>query len=163
MKSVLIVCTANICRSPMAAALLRHRLATAGLAEQVDVQSAGVWARYGDPASRHTLTVLAEQTVPMAEHESQPVTPQLLAQADLVLVMEEEHRRSLFHLAPRQLSKVFLLSEMAGKHEDIADPYGSSLDDYRWTSGLLAELIDAGLPNILKRLDIDRPIGSLRE
>ncbi len=154
MKTILFVCTANICRSPMAAALTRRRIAEMGLSDQVDVRSAGVRARTGDEACEGAATVLASRDIPLGEHLSRPMTDKLLQQADIVLVMEEEHRRSLFYLNPKYLGKVFLLTEMAGGNDDVADPYGGPLEGYVRTADQLDDLIAAGLPKILKRIGV---------
>ncbi len=131
---------------------MRKRVAAAKLADQIEIASAGVWAEEGYGASPNALAVLAEQGVSLSEHRSRQVTAALLAQADIVLVMEEAHRRSLFNLAPRHLGKVFLLSEMAGRHDDIADPYGGPVEGYVKTVALLEKLIDQGWPRILERM-----------
>jgi protein-tyrosine-phosphatase len=138
----------------MAAALIRTRIVERGLADQVSVQSAGVFARAGQTASDYAVTVLGDRNVPLADHRSQPVTFALLQEAAIILVMEESHRRSLFYMAPQYLSKVFLLTEMAGRHEDVADPYGGTLEDYIDTANALDALISAGLPNILRRIGV---------
>ncbi|MCX7707172.1 MAG: low molecular weight protein arginine phosphatase [Anaerolineae bacterium] len=155
MKTILFVCTANICRSPMAAAIMRRRIAELGLADQVEVLSAGVWAEEGLEASRNAVTVLGRRECDLTGHRSQQVTPALLDQANIVLVMEEAHRRSLFYMAPQHLSKVFLLAEMAGEYEEVADPYGGPIEEYEQTADLLEKLIDAGLPRILRRLSVN--------
>ena len=157
MKTVLVVCTANICRSPMAAALMRKHLAALGLSDEIEVQSAGVWARAGSSASEGSATVLARQGISLSDHRSQPMTAQLLEQADIVLVMEEEHRRSLFYLEPQHLRKVFLLTEMVGRSKDIADPYGGPMEGYVRTAAQLDQLIAEGLPMILKRIGVAMP------
>ncbi len=59
MKTILFVCTANICRSPMAAAIMRQRIAQMGLADQVRVISAGVWAEGDQSASANAITTCA--------------------------------------------------------------------------------------------------------
>lgn len=160
MKTILFVCTANICRSPMAAAIMRHRVAELGLADQVRVLSAGVYAEEGYGASSHAITTLGRRGIDLHEHRSRPMTAQLLAEADIVLVMEEAHRRSLFYLAPQHLAKVFLLSEMAGEYDDIADPYGGPLEGYNQTANLLEALIEAGLPKIMRRIGVRLPPGA---
>lgn len=152
MKSVLVVCTGNLCRSPMAAALLRQRLADLDLANQVRVESAGVWARPGLPAAGIARSLLLERHVALEEHLSRPVTEAMLAAADLVIVMEEAHRRSLFHLSPRHLRKVFLLTELSGSYGDVEDPAAGTREEHVQTMALIEKLLDAGMPQILKEL-----------
>jgi protein-tyrosine-phosphatase len=155
MKTVLFVCTANICRSPMAAAILRQRVAGMGLADRLAVESAGMWARDGQPASENAVTVLAGRGIALADHRSQVLTPMILDRADIVLVMEEAHRRSVFHLAPKHLHKVLLLTELVGGHDDVDDPYGGPIEDYVNAEAYLETLIDAGLLRLLHYLGID--------
>jgi protein-tyrosine-phosphatase len=157
LKTILFVCTANICRSPMAAAIMRDRLAQLGLESQVEVVSAGVWAEEGSRASSNGVAVLRLRGIDLAPHRSQPLTPALLRQANIILVMEEAHRRSIFYLAPEHLSKVYLLTELAGGHSDVADPYGGPVEEYAATADQLAALIEKGLPKILKRLAVAAP------
>lgn len=154
MKRVLFVCTANICRSPMAMGLLRQRLAQNGLADQVEVRSAGIWGLDGEPAARIGVEVLAERGVDISDHRAHTITDEEIAQADLVLVMEEAHRRSLFYNYPQFLGKVFLLSEMAGEYGDIKDPYRRPREEYVRCVNELTRLIEKGYPNILRRLGL---------
>jgi protein-tyrosine phosphatase len=153
-KTILFVCTANICRSPMAAAIMRQRLADLGLDQEVEVLSAGVYAEAGLPASGLAVTTLAGHAIPLEEHRSQPLVPALLQQADVVLVMEEAHRRSIFYLTPQHLGKVYLLSELAGRHDDVADPFGRPPEAYERTVALLEGLIDVGMPRLLRQLKL---------
>lgn len=139
----------------MAAGIMRRRIAELGLADRVWVASAGVYAEDGYRASAHAVTTLGGRGMDLSAHRSRPMTAQMLAEADMVLVMEEAHRRSLFHLEPQHLAKIFLLTEMAGGHDDVADPYGGPLEEYEFTADLLEELIDTGLPRILERLNIE--------
>jgi len=138
----------------MATALLRQRMARVGLDGQVHVASAGVWAREGQPATELAATTLAARGVDLGAHSSRPVTIPMLREADIIVVMEEAHRRSLFYLAPQHLGKVFLLSELAGRHEDVVDPFGGTATDYERTVSLLEELIDAGMPRLLGQLGL---------
>ena len=137
----------------MAAALMRQRIANLGLAGEIQVLSAGVYASEGRPASELAISTLAGRGISLEEHRSQPVSVALLQQADVVLVMEEAHRRSLFYLAPDLLSKVFLMSELEGRHEDIADPFGGTPRAYGRTVAKLETLIAAGMPNLLRWLE----------
>ena len=156
MKQVLLVCTANICRSPMAMGLLRERLRQDNLEEQVTVSSAGVYGLDGSPASAPGVEVLAERGIDIANHRAHTVTEREIADADLVLVMEEGHRRTLFYSYPHLLGKIFLLSEMSGSYGDIKDPYRKPREEYERTADELAGLIEEGYSNILKRLRITR-------
>jgi protein-tyrosine-phosphatase len=138
----------------MAAAIMRQRITEMGLEEQVRVESAGVWARGGQPASEDAVTVLAGLGIPLSDHRSQPLTLEMLERADVVLVMEESHRRSIFYLAPKHLHKVLLLTELMRAHADIDDPYGGPIEGYVNTAARLEALIDAGLPGLLQQLGI---------
>lgn len=154
LKTILFVCTGNICRSPMAEALMRDRLAQAGLDSEVRVLSAGVWAESGERASTGAVVALRHRGIDLALHRSQPLTPALLKSVDIILVMEEAHRRSIFYTAPEVLAKVFLLSEMAGGYDDVADPYGGSVEGYAVTADEIAQLIEKGMPKILRRIGV---------
>ena len=138
----------------MAAAIMRRRIAELGLEDEIEVFSAGVWAEEGHAASANAIATLAPRGMDLTEHRSRLLAPALLREADLVLVMEEAHRRSLFHLAPQHLGKVYLLTEMSGRHADVADPYGGTAEGYVRTADELESLIGAGMPMILRRLGV---------
>jgi protein-tyrosine-phosphatase len=142
----------------MAAAIMRQRIAEMGLGGQIRVTSAGVWAGTGHPASEDAAAVLAGRGIQLSNHRSQPLTQEMLGEADVVLVMEESHRRSIFHLAPKYLPRVLLITELSGAHDDIEDPYGGPIEGYVNTEARLEALIDAGLPRLLQLLDISSPL-----
>lgn len=156
MKRVLIVCTGNVCRSPMAMGLLRQRLAQDGLADEVIVTSAGVYGLDGSAASQPGVDVLAERGIDIGDHRAHTVSRQELVAADLVLVMEEAQRKTLFYSYPDQLVKIFLLSEMSGDYRDVKDPYRRPKEEYERCADELTRLIEDGYPTILKRLKIER-------
>lgn len=141
---------------------MRRRLEELGLADQVEVMSAGVYAQEGQKASSLAVSTLADRGILLEEHRSQPMTPSLLQKADIVLVMEEAHRRSVFYLQPQQLGKVYLLTELIGRHDDVKDPYGGPAQGYELTVKLLQQVIDAGLPRLLKLLKLSDPRDSSR-
>jgi len=117
---LLVLCAGNLCRSPLAEALLRARLARAG--KGIEVASAGLIADLGEPADEMTALVAARQGLDLSGHASRPVDPGLVRWADLVLVMEEAQRRHLLELAPSAVGKVVLLGRWTGG--EIQDPYG---------------------------------------
>lgn len=125
---VLMVCSGNTCRSPTAEALLRRELAAAGISG-VTVSSAGTGAQDGDPASEGAYLVALEEGVDLGTHRSRRVTPELLAEADLVLAMSRSHLHRLALLGGGD--RAMLLTEYAGEEGDVADPFGGALDGYR--------------------------------
>lgn len=139
----------------MAEGLLRHRFAETGWSNQVEVESAGTFAQVGNPASQFGVALLAQQGVDISGHRAQQVTPTLLERADLILVMTEDHRRSIFYYGTRYLPKVFLLSELSGAHEDIPDPYGQDRDAYVRVLNTIETLINAGWERLLDRIKLE--------
>ena len=119
-QHLLVLCAGNLCRSPLAEALLRTRLARAG--KEIEVASAGLIAAVGAPAEEMSCLVAAGHGLDLSGHASRPVDPGLVRWADLVLVMEEAHRRHLLELAPVAVGKVCLLGRWSGG--EIPDPYG---------------------------------------
>src|SRR5690606_11342367 len=87
--SILVICTGNTCRSPMAEALLRHHLRAAG--HDITVASAGTLGWNGRPATPHAVEVLAERGVSLAGHISRKLTRDLLDASDLVVAMTRTH------------------------------------------------------------------------
>lgn len=148
MARILVVCTANICRSPVAAALLRDRLRQRGLAEW-RVGSAGTWAVVIRPASRHSVSVMSRHGHDITGHRAAMVNEAYLREADLVLTMETGHAEALRAEFPAQAHKVYLLTEMIGRAYDVADPYGGPLEEYEEMYAGLSALIDQGLDRII--------------
>ena len=150
-KLIVTVCTANICRSPMAEALLRHALqAEAEPLRSCQVVSAGVAARKGERISPNSVEALAKVSLRVSDHRSQPLTPELASQADLILCMTESHRDIIALSFDSPPQNVFLWREFmpAPSEREIGDPYGGSLKDYE---ACRDEMVDA-LPSLLAYL-----------
>lgn len=154
MKHILVVCTANVCRSAMVAALLRARLAEASLADEVEVSSAGIYPLAGEPADPNVRDLLAERGIDVSDHRSTGLTEEGLARADWILVTEEQHRQAIFHRAPQHLHKVWLLTEVNHSAGDIPDPYGEGRQAYVKVLGQVEQILDDGWPQVLRRLDL---------
>lgn len=121
---VLVVCTGNICRSPIAQAWLASQLHGAA-----DVQSAGTSALVGSPADPSAVQVCRDAGLDLASHRARQITPELLRAANLVLVMESGHRDHLCRIAPWATGKIWRWGHHAGT--DIADPYKLGLDKFQ--------------------------------
>ena len=152
MSTILFVCTGNLCRSPMAAGLLRKRLAKDGLDAHHRVLSTGVWAVDGEPASENAIAVMAERGIDITDHIAHTITADDMAEADLVLAMSKEHERMIQITWPQYDWKVHRLSEMVGKRRDVRDPYGGPIEEYRACANILSDYIDRGFDRILELL-----------
>ena len=113
------------------------------------ISSAGTWANEGNLASQQSITLMAERQLDIQSHRSQPVTPQLMAQADLVLCMETGHVRTLKRAYPEHKDKIFTLRQMVQKRGSVKDPYGGSLRQYERMVAEVEDLIERGLPRII--------------
>jgi protein-tyrosine-phosphatase len=133
----------------MAMALLQARLARDQTRQDWTVESAGTWATEGLPASAHAVAEMAERDIDLSCHQARPVAREMVADADLVLVMTQNHAEALRTAFPGQAHKVYLFSEMIGREYDIQDPYGSSRTEYAHTAKELEDLIDSGYERIV--------------
>jgi protein-tyrosine phosphatase len=148
MNNILIVCTANICRSPMGEAILKKLVAAREDADQWHIESAGTWAIAGSAPAFLSKYVMELMGLDISTHRSQPVSLALLKNFDLILTMENEHKKWLTTQFREFAQRIFMLSEMVGVEEDIADPIGGELSDYAETAQLLDRLLTDGLERI---------------
>lgn len=157
MPHILIICTANICRSPVAEGLLRDRLHKRGFLDWT-VSSAGTWAQITRGASRNSVVVMKERGLDISQHVSQIVEASHMQRADLVLCMESGHAEALRAEFYSHAFKVHLLTEMSGRHYSISDPYGQALPAYVMMAKEVEQMIDEGLDRIIEltRLNANR-------
>jgi protein-tyrosine-phosphatase len=149
MPAILLICTANICRSPMAEAILKKLLAERPDADLWHVESAGTWAVDGHAPAFLSKYVMEQMGMDISEHRSQSITLRLLEQFDLFLTMEEEHKAWLAKQYRDFSDQTYMLSEMVGEYADIPDPINGELSDYAETAFLLQKLLSDGLEHIV--------------
>jgi len=144
--NILLVCTGNTCRSPMAECLMKEALArqygckVEQLAERgIMVASAGVAAQEGSRASREAVNVMAKRHLDLSLHESQPVSETLIQSADLILTMTQSHKQALLNYFPQAVGRTHVLS---GNGEDVADPIGGSVEIYQECATQIQEYVD---------------------
>jgi protein-tyrosine-phosphatase len=149
-KRILLVCTGNICRSPLAAALLERALTERG-STGIVVESAGTGAWDGAPVSEGAYLVGLERGLDLSGHRARLLTRELVNGADLVLTMARHHRARADELGGE--GHVFVLGEYAGRDGDeaeVSDPFGGDLDVYRDTCAELEALIQGAVERIVK-------------
>ncbi len=139
---VLMVCSANVCRSPFAEHYFRHRLRQAG--EYAEVFSRGIMEMNGTEVPEDGLTVAEEMGIDMRRHRSTKLTPADLDRAALVLVMEKQHRQYLLQMRPQYVGKIFFLGQPTGGGE-VPDPMAKGVEAYRASYQVIARDVDAWL------------------
>jgi glycine hydroxymethyltransferase len=131
MKTVLFVCTGNVCRSPMAEGLFKQAVRGRGAYRVI---SAGVGAVDGQRASDHAVTALRALGLDISSHRSRHLTADIVAQADYIFGMTHSHVDAIMLLYPQAAEKTFLLREfdetLDAYENDISDPIGGSYEVY---------------------------------
>lgn len=142
-KSVLVVCVGNICRSPTGERLFKRAL------PDLDVRSAGLGALVGHPADKTASEVAAEQGLSLEGHEAQQLTAEMCRNVDLILVMEKRHIEQVNRIDPAARGKTMLLGHWLNQKE-IADPYRKSREAFEEIYGLLENATQKWV-NVLSR------------
>lgn len=168
---VLVVCTANVCRSPVAAAMLAQRLDPT----RFEVVGAGVRAAVGRPIDPTAAAELRARGIPLPEATARQLTPALVGVSDLVLTATRAHRAEVLDLEPRRLGRTFALVEFAAlvdradaddldglvaaaaairssgpRDVDLPDPIGRPAEVHRE----VAARIEAAVATIARRLEV---------
>ena len=126
MRSILFVCLGNICRSPTAEGLMLNRLAAAGLAERIRVDSAGIGGWHtGEPPDRRTIAAARKRGVDLTSLRARQVRKSDFSDFDLIVGMDRQNVDDLRRLAPKQsTARIGLwLTEALGRPDEVPDPY----------------------------------------
>jgi protein-tyrosine-phosphatase len=148
MRHLVFVCTGNICRSPMAEGLMRHKFKEAGRDDLI-VSSMGIHAQYGFPATEHAQKVCKEDGFDISSHKARYLMGDELEKADLILCMEPVHIKFVKTFFPRIQNKVFLLGawpDRATRKSPIQDPMGGSYEKYQQVFDLIKHHIERIFP-----------------
>lgn len=140
-NNILVLCTGNICRSPIAEALLKAALPAR------QVHSAGIGAMVGWPADPHSVSLCTEAGVTLDAHRARQLTGEMMQAADLVLVMDQGHVDELTRRYPQHRGKVQKWLRWQG-NVDVDDPYGMPRREFE---RIYAE-IESGTSDWVKRL-----------
>jgi protein-tyrosine phosphatase len=116
---ILMVCTGNICRSPMAEAELASRLA--GRRAAAVVESAGIAGLVGHPADPMAQQLMRERGIDISGHRGRKLTPELIRSFELILVMEAEQQRQVEAILPSARGRVHRIGRWG--NFDVPDPY----------------------------------------
>lgn len=141
-RSVLMVCTANICRSPMAHAILHAEITRRGLA--LEVNSAGLLDMRGSPAASEAEQVCVAARTPLPKRESRHLSAADVAWADVILVMQPRHHEEIARrFVVKSEQHVRLLSDFDPKPRGVSieDPVGGTLLDFERCYGRLRDCI----------------------
>ena len=150
-NKITVICTANVCRSPIGERILAKALAEEdGPFSGLEVVSAGVAAREGYEASPFSVQVLTDEGIDLSDHSSQPLTQELVNESVLILCMTEDHINIIEAFFEVRENQVHLYRGFMGPKCDpqIPDPFGADLPKYQET----LESIKEGTPSILNYL-----------
>jgi protein-tyrosine phosphatase len=137
-NSILVVCAGNICRSPTGEYLLKDKLADS----DIKISSAGLTALVGKGAETTATSIALTNNIDMCGHKGRQLSSALIAENDLILVMEECHLSDLLSQYPQARGKTFLLGKWIGDKE-VPDPYRKSQEAFEHVYQLIDQACSA--------------------
>src|SRR5712675_2084793 len=150
MKTILFICTGNICRSPMAEGIFRHVMKGR---RDIQVMSAGIGAMDGQAPSTYAVQAVKELGIDISRQRSRMLTAELVQGADYIFGMTHSHVDTVHLLFPRAAEKTFLVREFDETldifEKDISDPIGGSYEVYV----NCRDQIEQGIASLLRFID----------
>lgn len=154
MPTLMFVCTANLCRSPIAAVLFRQWLQRQSVSGDWHVLSCGVWAKEGSSLPTTVQQSLLATGIDLTQHRSCRVTADCLAGADLILCMTRLHKEVLHAEFPQFAGRMHLLSQMIGQADDVLDVEAFTPDQCARVVKELTGIIEHAGDHILAMLQL---------
>jgi len=145
LKKIVLVCTGNTCRSPLAGVLLQDLLQEE---QEYLIETAGISAFPGQKAAEMARRVAREKGLDLSAHQSQQLSDEMVGEADLILTMTVSQARRLRLSYREESGIIYTLGEFAGKSEIVEDPIGQDLEVYRQTRDQLEKLLKAALERV---------------
>ncbi len=140
---ILIVCTGNTCRSPMAEGMFKKELSEnfgCGIDELPEkgykIISAGTMGASGWPASEEAINACADMQIDIRRHRNQPLTNTLIRQSDLIFAMSRAHWQAVVGLCPEKTDRCMLLGD-----DEIPDPIGQNRRVYRKCADVIYQAV----------------------
>ncbi len=152
---MLFVCSGNLHRSVMGAALMEAMMAQAGF--EVRMASAGTLGLRGVPSPPEVLEVCAEYGLDVSGHRSQPLTLSLLQNSNAIIVMAEHHGDSAIRIDPKCERRVHFLGDYADPPGDVFDPIGQDVTVFRQSRDHILAALQRLFPELLEALRLVPP------
>jgi protein-tyrosine phosphatase len=155
--AVLVVCTGNICRSPTGEGVLRRRAEARGLADRIEVRSAGTHDYHvGEPPDARSLKHATRRGYDLSAQRAMQVSKEHFHEYDYILAMDRGHLRILKQLAPpeaRARLGLFLEASAKWRGEDVPDPYYGGVEGFELVLDMIEEAADRWLDRFEAELD----------
>lgn len=148
---ILFLCTGNLCRSPLAEGIFKHKLAERGI-ESMIASSAGTFAMGGNPAASHAIAVATECGIDISAHRTRHVTREMLRGADMVICAGTDHILEAGVVLEDTDGRHRLLSDFGppeGRGSDIEDPYGGSREFFKIVRDRIEQCVDGLISTLL--------------
>ena len=138
-QKLLVVCTGNICRSPVAEAMLKRAL------PDRQIESAGLGALVGEGVAPQARVLAEADGLDVSAHKARQLSPVMTQRADLILVMNERQRRAVGETDPAAMGKTLLLGRWLGPGmgTEVPDPYRKSDEAFQHVHELLKQATEA--------------------
>ena len=114
-----------------------------------NISSAGTWTINGQPAEKHAVKTMREMGLDLGKHKTRIITRQILAEQNLILVMENQHKEALQYEFPDIANQVFLLSQMVNEDYKIDDPFRKYMQAFRKCAQQMYGILNNGIDHII--------------